>query len=476
MELSFVKVVPVILSGGAGSRLWPLSREARPKPFLKLNDGQSLLQHALKRALAIPGTAETLTVTNRELLFSTVDEYAELKLPPSRRSFLLEPEARNTAPAIAAAATYVAETHGPDTILCVFPADHLVADLKKFLEAVQKAVALAQTERIVTFGITPSHPETGYGYIEADGDRVVRFVEKPDTETAQKFLADGRFLWNSGMFCFRADTITMAMKTHCPDVLESAGDSVRSGRKGEGEDYSYLELDPDYFAKTGKISIDYAVMEKVKDSAVVAADFGWNDVGSWNALAELTEPDDKGNRTVGDVTAIDTHNSYISAEDRLVGTVGIDNLVVVDTADALLVANRQSVQDVKTLFETLKDTGSEIHKLHRTVHRPWGTYTVLEEGDRFKIKRVEVKPGGRLSLQMHHHRSEHWVVVRGTAKIVNGEKEMVLTTNQSTYIPCGNKHRLENPGVMRLVLIEVQSGDYLGEDDIVRFEDIYGRR
>ncbi len=470
-----MKVVPVILCGGAGSRLWPMSREARPKPFLKLNDGLSLLQHALKRALAIPGTAETLTVTNRELLFSTVDEYAELKLPPSKRNFLLEPEARNTAPAIAAAASYVAETHGPDTVLCVFPADHCIADVKKFLDAVQKAVALAQKERIVTFGIKPSHPETGFGYIEADGDRVVRFVEKPDLKTAKTFLAEERFLWNSGMFCFRADTMMSAMETHCPNVLEPARDSVRSARKGSGENYNYLELESEHFSQAAKISIDYAVMEKVKDSAVVAADFGWNDVGSWNALAELTDADENGNRTVGDVTAIDTNNSYISAEDRMIGTVGIDNLVVVDTADALLVASRDHVQDVKTLFETLKNSGSEIHKLHRTVHRPWGTYTVLEEGDRFKIKRVEVKPGGRLSLQMHHHRSEHWVVVRGTAKIVNGDQEMVLTTNQSTYIPCGNNHRLENPGVMRLVLIEVQSGDYLGEDDIVRFEDIYGR-
>ncbi len=470
-----MKVVPVILSGGAGSRLWPMSREARPKPFLKLNDGLSLLQHALKRALAIPGAAETLTVTNRELLFSTVDEYAELKLPPSRRSFLLEPEARNTAPAIAAATSYVAETHGPDTVLCIFPADHCVGDVEKFLDAVHQAITLAHNERIVTFGIKPSHPETGFGYIEADGDRVVRFVEKPNLERAKTFLADERFLWNSGMFCFRADTMMSAMKTHCPDVLEPACDSVRSGRKGSGEDYNYLELDPEYFGQAKKISIDYAVMENVKDSAVVASDFGWNDVGSWNAMAELTDADENGNRTLGDVTAINTHNSYISAEDRLIGTVGIDNLVVVDTADALLVANRDHVQDVKTLFETLKETGSEIHKLHRTVHRPWGTYTVLEEGDRFKIKRVEVKPGGRLSLQMHHHRSEHWVVVRGTAKIVNGDQEMVLTTNQSTYIPCGNNHRLENPGVMRLVLIEVQSGDYLGEDDIVRFEDIYGR-
>ena len=367
-----MKVVPVILSGGAGSRLWPMSREARPKPFLKLNDGLSLLQHALKRALAIPGTAETLTVTNRELLFSTVDEFAELKLPPSRRSFLLEPEARNTAPAIAAAASYVAETHGPDTVLCVFPADHCVGELDRFLDAVQKALALAHQERIVTFGIKPSHPETGFGYIEADGDRVVRFVEKPDLDTAKTFLDDGRFLWNSGMFCFRADTMMSAMKMHCPGVLEPARDSVRSGRKGSGEDYTYLELDPEHFSKAGKISIDYAVMEKVKDSAVVAADFGWNDVGSWNALAELTEADDNGNRTLGEVTTVDTKNSYISAEDRLIGTVGIDNLVVVDTADALLVANRDHVQDVKTLFERLKESGSEIHKLHRTVHRPWG--------------------------------------------------------------------------------------------------------
>ena len=470
-----MKIIPVILSGGAGSRLWPVSREARPKPFLKLNDGLSLLQHAYKRAIAIPGTAETLTVTNRELLFSTIDEYATLNLAPNQRSFLLEPEARNTAPAIAAATSYVADTHGPDTVLCVFPADHRIGELEKFLDVVSQAVALARSKRIVTFGMEPSHPETGFGYIEADGDSVVRFVEKPDLETATAFLSDGRFLWNSGMFCFRADTMMQAMKTHCPDVLEAAQNSVTNARKGSADDYSYLELDQDHFTQASKISIDYAVMEKAKDIAVVRADIGWNDVGSWNAMADLTETDSDGNQIVGDVTAVDTRNSYISSEDRMIGTVGIDNLVVVDTSDALLVADRDHVQDVKALFEKLKNSGSELHKLHRTVHRPWGTYTVLEEGDRFKIKRVEVKPGGRLSLQMHHHRSEHWVVVRGTAKIVNGDQEMVLTTNQSTYIPCGNKHRLENPGIMRLVLIEVQSGDYLGEDDIVRFEDIYGR-
>lgn len=470
-----VKVVPVILSGGAGSRLWPASREARPKPFLKLDDGLSLLQHALQRALAIPGTAETVTVTNRELLFSTVDDYAELKLPPNRQQFILEPEARNTAPAIAAATSYVANTHGPDTVLCVFPADHSVQDRDGFLVAVNNAIELAKAERIVTFGIVPTRPETGFGYIETDGSNVKRFVEKPDLATAQGFIDSGNFAWNSGMFCFRADTMIAAMKTHCPEVLGPAQDSLKAAQKGTTDTYTFAELDASSFAEAEKVSIDYAVMEKADNIAVVRGDFGWNDVGSWNALADFTTPDEDGNRTIGDVTAINTKNSYISSEDRLVGTVGVDNLIVVDTADALLVANRDHVQDVKTLFETLKANGSELHKLHRTVHRPWGTYTVLEEGDRFKIKRVEVKPGGRLSLQMHHHRSEHWVVVRGTAKVVNGDQEMVLTTNQSTYIPCGNQHRLENPGVMRLVLIEVQSGDYLGEDDIVRFEDIYGR-
>lgn len=470
-----MKVVPVILSGGAGSRLWPVSRELRPKPFLKLNDGQTLLQHAVQRAASLRDTTEVVTVTNRDLLFSTHDEYLSANLPTCRRSFLLEPEARNTAPAIAAATHYVSQSYGPDTVIAVFPADHCIEDEGAFSSAVQSAVEIAARGSIVTFGITPTHPETGFGYIEADGERVVRFVEKPEIETAKQFLEDGRYLWNSGMFCFKADSMLQAMARHCPDVVEAAEASLSQGRTGSIDDCNYIELDADQFAQATSVSIDYAVMEKADDVSVVTADIGWNDVGSWNALAALTEPDADGNRTQGDVTTINTRNSYVHSEDRLVGTVGIDNLVVVDTADALLVADRGHVQDVKTLFEKLKSTGSEIHKLHRTVHRPWGTYTVLEEGERFKIKRVEVKPGGRLSLQMHHHRSEHWVVVRGTAKIVNGEDEMVLTTNQSTYIPCGNKHRLENPGVMRLVLIEVQSGDYLGEDDIVRFEDIYGR-
>lgn len=470
-----MKIVPVILSGGAGSRLWPVSREARPKPFLKLEDGRSLLQHAMLRAEAIPAIAETVTVTNRELLFSTADEYAELDLAPGKRSFILEPEARNTAPAIAAATRVVADTHGPDTILCVFPADHCIQDHKGFLRAVQDAIGLAKGDTIVTFGIAPDRPETGFGYIETEDERVKRFVEKPDADTAEQFLKNGNFLWNAGMFCFRADTMLAALKEHCPEILTSVEQSVRDGQKGQSENYSYIELDAGAFSGAEKTSIDYALMEKARNRAVVRCDFGWNDVGSWNALAALTDADDNGNRICGDVTAINTSDCYISSSDRIVGTVGIRDLIVVDTPDALLVANRSHAQDVKTLFEALKDGGSELHKLHRTVHRPWGTYTVLEEGDRFKIKRVEVKPGGRLSLQMHHHRSEHWVVVRGTAKVVNGDQELILRTNQSTYIPCGNQHRLENPGIMRLVLIEVQSGDYLGEDDIVRFEDIYGR-
>jgi mannose-1-phosphate guanylyltransferase / mannose-6-phosphate isomerase len=468
-------IIPTILCGGAGSRLWPVSRELHPKPFIRLADGQSLLQKAFLRGAALPDVAELLTVTNRELLFKTKDEFLEVNKSGLTASFILEPVGRNTAAAIAAAALYVAKNHGKDAIMLVLAADHLIADQSAFADVVAKAVVLALAGKIVTFGITPHAPETGYGYIEADGNTVLRFVEKPSPDKAEEYLKSGRFLWNSGMFCFSAEVMLREMEVHCPDILSATTACVAQSRALEGQGFAQLELDQALFSKVPSISVDYAVMERSASIAVVPCSIGWSDIGSWGSLSDLSEPDGDGNRIDGEVLLHEVKNCYIQSRDRIVGAVGVNNLVIVDTPDALLIADKFRSQDVGRLYAELKLRGHDTYKLHRTVHRPWGTYTVLEDGNRFQIKRIVVKRGASLSLQMHHHRSEHWVVVSGMAKVINGDKELLIGTNESTYIPAGHKHRLENPGVVDLVLIEVQSGEYLGEDDIVRFEDVYGR-
>lgn len=473
-----LKLIPTILCGGAGSRLWPVSRELHPKPFMRLADGQSLLQKAWLRALALPCVEEVLTVTNRELFFKTQDEYREVSgnaEPGLLNHFILEPFGRNTAPAIAAAALHVAAMHGEDALLLVLAADHLIADQAAFALAVAQAVQMAQHGKLVTFGIRPDAPETGFGYIETDGNVVLRFVEKPSADKAQEYLSSGRYLWNSGMFCFTAGTMLREMAQHCPTILTAARTCIEQASKATGNGFMQVVLAPDTFDRVPDDSIDYAVMEKSHNVAVVPCSIGWSDIGSWNAVGDLSAPDGKGNRIEGEVELHDVENCYIQSGQRMVGAVGVRNLIIVDTDDALLVADRRCAQDVKHLYASLKAQGHSAHKLHRVVHRPWGTYTVLEEGPRFKIKRIEVKPGASLSLQMHHHRSEHWVVVSGMAKVTNGENEILIHANESTYIPAGHKHRLANPGVVDVVMIEVQSGDYLGEDDVVRFDDCYGR-
>jgi mannose-1-phosphate guanylyltransferase / mannose-6-phosphate isomerase len=467
--------IPVILSGGAGTRLWPVSREALPKPFIKLPDGESLLVKTLRRAVDLPDVTGILTVTNRDHYFLTRDEFdIGCQLPPL--DYLLEPFGRNTAPAIAAAALHVAKHHGDDAQLLVLPADHLIADQAAFAAAVAQARQLAMQGWLVTFGIKPTTPETGFGYIEAGeevgaGHAVARFVEKPTRETATEYLAAGNFTWNSGMFCFAAGTLVHALRVHAPAVLAAVEATLAATDFAQAP----AVLSPEHFKDVPDISIDYAVMEKADKVAVVPAAFDWSDIGSWNALAELTTADAQGNRIDGEAVLVDAVNCYIQSGERVVAAVGVDNLLIVDTADALLVADRTRAQDVKAVVQQLKLTAHDSVRHHRTVHRPWGTYTVLEEGERFKIKRIVVKPGASLSLQMHHHRSEHWVVVSGMAKVVNGEREIFVRTDQSTYIPAGTTHRLANPGVIDCVMIEVQTGDYLGEDDIVRFEDKYGR-
>lgn len=470
-----MKIIPTILCGGAGSRLWPVSREQHPKPFIRLADGQSLLQKAFLRGAQLSGVSEVLTVTNRELFFKTEDEFREVNIAGVATSFILEPFGKNTAPAIVTAALQVAKNHGDDAIMLVLAADHLITDDVAFQQAVHKASKLAETGKLVTFGIQPEAPETGYGYIEADGSAVLRFVEKPSLEKAQEYLRSGRFLWNSGMFCFTAGSLLREMEKYNSQIIADMRVCIEKSRVLEGNGCSQVELDPETFANVAEDSIDYAVMEKSDQVAVVGCDIGWSDIGSWSALGDLGQADENGNRVQGEVMLHTTDNCTIQSNHHLVATVGVNNLIIIDTPDALLVADRSCAQDVKHIYAELKQKGHDAHKLHRTVYRPWGSYTVLEEGFHFKIKRIEVKLGASLSLQMHHHRSEHWIVVGGTAKVLNDDQELTLNVNESTYIPAEHKHRLENIGEELLVMIEVQTGSYLGEDDIVRFQDVYGR-
>jgi len=469
-----VKIVPVILSGGAGSRLWPLSRELSPKPFIELPEGGTLIGETYRRAAAIAGVDHVVTVTNRELLFRTTDEYDLVPSDGIAQSFLLEPFGRDTAAAIALATHYSARSGDP--VLLAMPADHRITGNEAFREAASMAAAKAEAGRVVAFGIRPDRPETGFGYLEIEGGEVSRFVEKPDAATAMAYLASGRHFWNSGIFCFRASVMLEAMRRFCPGVSAKAAEAIEKGRVSHSAQRTSIEVDAASFAETPAISIDYAVMEKLGRMGFVAAEFGWSDVGSWSAIAEFHPQDENGNRVTGEVLLNGAERCYVHGHGRLVGLSGVSDLVVVDTADALLVTHRDRSQDVKAIYQRLKEARHEAALIHRKVHRPWGSYTVIETGERFKIKRIEVKPGGRLSLQAHDHRSEHWVVVSGTAVVTNGDTEYVLSSDQSTYVARGTRHRLENKGSDTLVLIEVQSGDYLGEDDIVRFDDIYGRR
>jgi mannose-1-phosphate guanylyltransferase len=471
------RLLSVVLSGGAGTRLWPASRESHPKPFMKLADGESLIEKTYARAKALG--SEVLTVTNRDYYFMSRDELERVGVSGN---FLLEPFGRNTAPAIALAAKYVEATQGSDAVMLVLAADHLIADQPGFAAAVAGAAKLAGDGYLVTFGIVPTAPETGFGYIEQGeslgdhstaGNKVARFVEKPDLETARGYVTSGKYLWNSGMFCFKAGVFLEELRKTAPEVAKAADTCWQAMQPLNGS--AMAEIPAELFKLAPDISIDYAVMEKSDKVAVVPGDFGWNDIGSWSAIRDLVQPDAAENRSLGEAIFVDTKNTFVQSEDRLVATVGISDLMIIDTPDALLVAHPDKAQDVKKVVAQLKSDNHEAFKLHRTVARPWGTYTVLEEAPSFKIKRIEVKPGASLSLQMHHHRSEHWVVVNGTAKITNGENEILIEANESTYIPAGQKHRLENPGTIPCVMIEVQCGSYLGEDDIVRFEDRYGR-
>ncbi|MEO0327347.1 MAG: mannose-1-phosphate guanylyltransferase/mannose-6-phosphate isomerase [Pseudomonadota bacterium] len=470
-----MKLVPIIISGGTGSRLWPLSREQHPKPFIELPDRTTLIGRTYRRCASLRNVDNIITVLNERHYFLARDIYSKEDIESVDDFFVLEPAGRNTAPAIAAGLLNIKQRFGSECLALILPADHMITDQNGFEFAIEQARVLAADGIVVTFGIEPEYPETGYGYIECEGDKVIRFTEKPDIETARAYLESGKHLWNSGMFCFRVDVMLEALNRHVPDILASVSQAIENGKVANKGGEALVELDEGSFSQSPSISIDYAIMEKLSDMSCVKAAFGWSDIGSWQSLGNLFDPDNDGNRTFGDTILMDSSNCVVKSGKRVVSLLGVENLVVVDTDDALLVASKANSQKVGAVFDELKSQEREAAILPRTVHRPWGTYTVLEEGDCFKIKQIVVKPGERLSLQAHKHRSEHWVVVSGTAKVVNGEEEITLETNQSTYIPCGHKHRLENPTTLPLILIEVQSGDYVGEDDIIRFEDIYGR-
>jgi len=470
-----MSVTAVILSGGEGSRLWPVSRAMHPKPFIRLHDGQSLIQKTFLRATHLPEIQDILTVTNREFFFKTEDEYAAVNETSIPMSYLLEPMGRNTAPAILAAALQIEKKQGRDAVMLVLTADHLIADEVAFQTAVKKAIVLAVSGKLVTFGIQPHAPETGFGYIEAEGERVLRFVEKPPLAQAQAYVASGRYYWNSGMFCFTVGALLDAFLQHAPTILQATEIAITQSVEKNKMGAMQLLLQEAAFSRVPSESIDYALMEKSNNVAVVPCDIGWHDIGCWRALGDLTPADLNHNRLQGDVFIQESTHCTVQTENRLVGLVGVENLVVIDTPDALLIANKQQTQAVKQLYSQLKEKNHDVHRLHQTIHRPWGSFTVLENSAGFKIKRIVVKPGAQLSLQMHHHRSEHWVVISGVASVTNGQQLLQLKANESTFIPAMHQHRLENKETIPLVIIEVQTGEYLGEDDIVRFDDVYGR-
>jgi mannose-1-phosphate guanylyltransferase / mannose-6-phosphate isomerase len=467
-------LIPVILSGGAGTRLWPLSRELYPKQLLALTSGQTMLQETARRLAGIQGASDPIIVCNEAHRFAVAEQIRTLGLKPG--AILLEPAGRNTAPAVALAALKALAIDA-DATLIVAPADHVVRDARRFQQAATVAAELAGQDKLVTFGIVAHAPETGYGYIrrgagEGPSYPVAQFIEKPGLEVARQFVASGDYFWNSGMFVFKAARYLTELGTYAPDILEASKAAFEAAKA----DLDFVRIDKAAFEKCRSDSIDYAVMEKTQAAVVLPLDAGWSDVGSWASLFDALPADEEGNVLKGDVLVHDTHDCYVHSTSRLVAAVGLYDHVIVETKDAVLVAPKDRVQDVKELVAKLKASGRSESALHREVFRPWGSFDSLDSGDRFQVKRLSVKPGGVLSSQMHHHRAEHWIVVQGTARITCGEKTFLLSENESTYIPIGARHRIENPGKVALHIVEVQSGSYLGEDDIVRFEDNYGRQ
>jgi mannose-1-phosphate guanylyltransferase len=458
----------VIMAGGSGTRLWPMSRSGHPKQFLTLNGDETMLQSTFKRLKNLE-ISSSVTICNEEHRFFVAEQLREIdKLD----SIILEPEGKNTAPAIALAALATDD----DPLLLVLAADHIIQDEKSFTNTVNKAVPLAEAGKLVTFGIVPSGAHTGFGYIKmgaksGSGFCVDKFVEKPSLEVAHEYVQSGKYLWNSGMFLFKASRYLDELEKFRPDIYKACKSALKEMRS----DLDFLRIHKEEFVKCPSESIDYAVMEETVDAIVVPMDAGWNDIGSWGSLWSVSAKDQSGNATLGDVILHESSGCYARSDDKLIALVGVDDLVIVDTKDALMVAHKDSAPDAKIIAEKLKSDARSEWKLHREVYRPWGKYDSIDKGDKYQVKRITVKPGAKLSVQMHHHRAEHWVVVSGTARVTNGDKTFLLSENESTYIPVGVVHALENPGKVKLELIEIQSGSYLGEDDIVRFEDIYGR-
>jgi len=487
-----MQITPVILSGGSGTRLWPLSRKQHPKQYLSLADEQTMLQATIERLQGLEDLAAPVIICNQEHRFLAAEQLQQINI--EKPTIILEPEGKNTAPAIAAAAHYITTKirgHDLDSIgikdrvplssssqlLLVLPADHIIQDTQAFHQAIKIARKQVEQDKLVTFGITPTESNTGYGYIEKSSEmedhacKIKRFVDKPDLETAKQYLENGSYLWNSGMFVFSAQNYLKELNKYNPKISESCKQAIEQAK----QDYDFLRLDPTAFSESPVDSIDYAVMEKTENAVVVALDAGWNDIGNWSALYQIGEKDKNGNVIKGNAITTETTNSYIDANHHMVATIGVDNLIIVDTADATLVVSKDKTQQVKQIVEQLQQQKRTEEQLHRKVYRPWGWYDTIDNGHRFKVKRICVNPGATLSLQKHYHRAEHWVVVKGIAQITNGEQKELLNENQSTYISIGTAHRLENPGKLLLEMIEVQSGSYLGEDDIERIEDNYGR-
>ncbi|MEN8134438.1 MAG: mannose-1-phosphate guanylyltransferase/mannose-6-phosphate isomerase [Thermodesulfobacteriota bacterium] len=470
-------MIPVIMAGGSGTRLWPLSRELYPKQFLALTSEQTMLQATVARFGGMAGAEDPIVLCKDEHRFLVGEQLQQIGVEAG--AIILEPVGRNTAPAVAIAALQ-ATACGDDPVLLVLPSDHVINDQESFRQAVLAGEQLAATGSLITFGIVPGCPETGYGYIRsgsalaADGNafRVDSFVEKPDLATARQYLDSGDYLWNSGMFMFKASVLIAELDKFAPGIMKAC----RAAFEQKSLDLDFVRLDREAFSLCPDDSIDYAVMEKTSEAVVIPLDCGWSDVGSWASLHEVNDSDEFGNVIKGDVIAKDTSGCYLRSESRLVATVGLRDHIVIETSDAVVVAPRDRSQDVKSIVEQLRAENRPETALHRRVYRPWGSYEGVDSADRFQVKRITVKPGGCLSLQMHHHRAEHWVVVSGTARVTVGDKVITVSENQSTYIPVGEKHRLENPGIIDLELIEIQTGAYLGEDDIVRFDDVYGRQ
>ena len=458
----------VILAGGTGTRLWPLSRAGHPKQFLKLNGDETMLQSTMKR-LNLLNVSSSVTICNEEHRFFVAEQLREID---KLESIILEPVGRNTAPAIALAALVADD----DPVLLVLPADHVVQDQVAFKNAVNKALPLAESGKLVTFGIVPNEPHTGYGYIKGGkgcnpGFEVDKFVEKPSLDLAKEYVASAEYYWNSGMFLFKASRYLEELNNYQPDIYEACKNSIDTTEP----DLDFLRINKEKFEACPSDSIDYAVMEKTADAVVVPMDVGWSDIGSWSSLWDISNKDKNGNVNHGDVMLHNSSGCYVRADNKLVATIGLEDIVIVDTRDALMVAHKDSVQDAKFIAHQLKESARTEWELHREIFRPWGKYDSIDRGERYQVKRITVKPGEKLSLQMHHHRAEHWIVVSGSAKVTNGENSFLLSENESTFIPIGIIHSLENPGKVNLELIEVQSGSYLGEDDIVRIKDIYGR-